>query len=510
MTRITPKHLHFTSLIIVAVSLAVGAPHPVTAQAPVGSDSKAEGKLRSTVLHKKAYIASSAVSPPEAGVQLLMGILQRIGTEPQIAMKKPHQMEEASASNQLFMQNATDPALAIRPQALQRKLQVEKAAAPASEPNIIAVLPKTKTFKTENWQGAQMDRDETAGKSESGASGGFINQAAAGMKNSSANKEYEKRNVHDLRTNINRLYEGLKFVDNITAKKSADGDDADSLQEAETKTIKTGGATRGTVISYAPKITDYSSQSGVVAPGASRNAGFGASNGGSYKPPEILQIARERAERADAKDKETFMKADQPAAYRTMRQYQNTAADSLDGAAPADLNMFNSSSSRSKGRSAPAMGTPSGMHIAYMPPSLVAGIPGLRLGSAEDQVDMYLRDKGAVDRKEVNGWKVWSLSSKGKTALQIYLRNGIVEAFRVFDHAYVPDRLGVSLSNKLGLMKQKFGEPAFILKEPSARGSDGHGAKNYVYPVSQVSFQLSRATPDAAPTIQSLLLFQFL
>lgn len=501
MTRITTKHLHVTSMIIVAISLAVGARNPVTAQAPVGSDSKCEGTVKGTLLHKKSYIASSAVSPPEAGVQLLMGILQRIGNEPLIAMKKPQQMEEAPTSNHMFMQNATDPALAIRPQALQRKQQVATKIAPA-EP-LLAALPKKESFKAENWQGAQMDRDEGSSKaseSQSQSSGGYINQASSGAKNSPGNNEYNRRNVQDLRTNINRLYEGLKFVDSITAKK-AEGDDGDSIQDAETKTIKSGGATRGTVISYAPRITDYSSQSAV---GASRNAGFSAPAGNvtSYKPPEALQIIRER----DAKDKETFMKADQPAAYRTMRQYQNNAVpDALDTSV-ADQNMF---TSKAKGRSS-AMGAPSSMHIAYIPPSLVAGIPGLRLGSTEDQVDAYLRDKGSVNRKEVNGWKVWSLTSKGKTALQIYLRNGIVEAFRVFDHAYVPDRLGVGLSNKLGSMKQKFGEPAFILKEPSAGGTNGHGAKNYVYPVSQVSFQLSRSTPDAAPTIQSLLLFQFL
>jgi len=35
-------------------------------------------------------------------------------------------------------------------------------------------------------------------------------------------------------------------------------------------------------------------------------------------------------------------------------------------------------------------------------------------------------------------------------------------------------------------------------------------AKNYVYPISQVSFQLSRPNASSAPQVLSMLLFKFL
>ncbi|MBX9692292.1 MAG: hypothetical protein K2Z81_07915, partial [Cyanobacteria bacterium] len=106
----------------------------------------------------------------------------------------------------------------------------------------------------------------------------------------------------------------------------------------------------------------------------------------------------------------------------------------------------------------------------------------------------------------VKGWKVLSLQEdKGRTVLQVYVRNGIVEACRIFDKSYVPTRIGINLDSSLRQMKRKFGEPAFMLGEVGERG-----VKNYVYPVSQVCFQLARPKDDKDPEVQSLLLFRFL
>jgi hypothetical protein len=152
------------------------------------------------------------------------------------------------------------------------------------------------------------------------------------------------------------------------------------------------------------------------------------------------------------------------------------------------------------------------MHVAYLPPQLVSGIPGLRLGVPEAQVESYLRSKGIITKQKYNGWNVWSLQNNSrKTLLQIYLRNGIVEAFRVFDQAYVPEGLGVALNDKLETMKKKFGEPQFTLAEPTnTAGGTIPGKKNYVYPVNQVSFQLAREAPSDPVLVKSLLLFQFI
>jgi len=82
----------------------------------------------------------------------------------------------------------------------------------------------------------------------------------------------------------------------------------------------------------------------------------------------------------------------------------------------------------------------------------------------------------------------------------------------VFDPKYVPASLGINISDNLAAMKQKFGEPSFILEEPNVKN-----AKNYVYPVSQISFQLARPLQDKSksqiqskPQILSLMLFRFL
>ncbi|MGC5184045.1 hypothetical protein ACPXBI_28750, partial [Escherichia coli] len=57
-------------------------------------------------------------------------------------------------------------------------------------------------------------------------------------------------------------------------------------------------------------------------------------------------------------------------------------------------------------------------------------------------------------------------------------------------------------------IKEKFGEPAFILPEP-AGGRSIEAGKNYIYPISQVSFALARSHDKAkpAPQVVSMLIF---
>ena len=76
---------------------------------------------------------------------------------------------------------------------------------------------------------------------------------------------------------------------------------------------------------------------------------------------------------------------------------------------------------------------------------------------------------------------------------------------RIFDRTLVPGEIGVGLGDSLQAMKSKFGEPAFLIREPSS-SSRQPGGQNYVYPISQVSFQLSRVN-NGAPQVVSVLIF---
>jgi hypothetical protein len=82
------------------------------------------------------------------------------------------------------------------------------------------------------------------------------------------------------------------------------------------------------------------------------------------------------------------------------------------------------------------------------------------------------------------------------------MRNGLLDAMRIFDQTLIGPDFGVTLGDSLARVKEKFGEPAFILQEP------GPGAgQNYIYPISQVGFQLARPAPGDQPRVVSLLIF---
>lgn len=86
--------------------------------------------------------------------------------------------------------------------------------------------------------------------------------------------------------------------------------------------------------------------------------------------------------------------------------------------------------------------------------------------------------------------------------MQVYVRHGLVEALRIFDNAFIAPDFGVHLNDDVSTVKAKFGEPAFMQDEPECPS-----AKNYVYPISQVSFELTRASNSPSPKVVSVLIF---
>lgn len=143
--------------------------------------------------------------------------------------------------------------------------------------------------------------------------------------------------------------------------------------------------------------------------------------------------------------------------------------------------------------------------IALLPPNVATGIPLVRLGAQQTQVSQALKELGTMRSVQVNGWTVLSWyrsASPDKPALALYIRHGIVNAMRIFDASLIGADFGVNLGQDLDCVKEKFGEPSFILSEPLP----GTG-KNYVYPISQIAFQLFRSKTYDTPKVASILIF---
>lgn len=144
--------------------------------------------------------------------------------------------------------------------------------------------------------------------------------------------------------------------------------------------------------------------------------------------------------------------------------------------------------------------------IAMLPPNVVTGIPlgNVSLGKSEALVVSSLGRIGKLKQQRIRNWTVYSWSKKegnGAEALQLFFRHGQLDAIRVYDSSLVGVDFGVSPGDPLERVKERFGEPSFLLPEPGANSE-----KNYIYPISQVGFQLSRRS-DSSPMVVSILIF---
>lgn len=142
--------------------------------------------------------------------------------------------------------------------------------------------------------------------------------------------------------------------------------------------------------------------------------------------------------------------------------------------------------------------------IALLPPNVATGIPLVSLGTSQMQVASALSNMGQLKEQKINRWSVmtWKKPETGTTALQLFFRNGLLDAIRIFDPTLVAPDFGVAPGDSLERVKEKFGEPAFLLQEPTS----GMG-QNYIYPISQVGFQLARGSGNTPPKVVSILIF---
>ncbi len=146
------------------------------------------------------------------------------------------------------------------------------------------------------------------------------------------------------------------------------------------------------------------------------------------------------------------------------------------------------------------------LDIALLPPTLIRGIPLLSLGDSQQKIlKAVAEQKNLVVKQEpVHGWLVYSVykNRSPESSVQVFLRQGMVEAIRVFDSSFLRPDFDIRLGDDLFKVKEKFGEPAFILAEKRIKLT-----QNYIYPLNQVGFQFSRPISNESPKLESMLIF---
>lgn len=489
-------------------------------------------------------------SRAESGVKLLVGIFARLGNEPQLALKSENRLLASSKNKSGFdrdtqsqllaaaQSNAsnyqsrnsqfansinnqyTDPALAIRPRAVSRKSASDKFI--PIQGVTIAMAPQKKTF----YKGESHDekRDERG--------------SAAGQGGTSP------------------LAEGSRS----DAEKKSDADSSSSMRSRDDSPVKifAGPSSTSNALPASSNEKNYIREFGKAAnaPAAPAIASYGRSldRGINIIDEPLGSNRRQSQAKAEETANGIIRPTEQPGLFKYVREHKKetpkdspkenlrdsfrdnskdlafgsqSAAGALDQLNESKLINKQKLKSAKLQNSAPvsivsenemtleAQQDGSPLQVAFLPPSTVHGINGLPLGASEADTAKFFKNRGNLSRSFISGWKVWTLLDGQQTPiLQVYLRNGRTEAFRIFNQSYVPAGLGVAINDELPSMKGKFGEPSFILEEPgikpqAAAQSATIVAKNYVYPVSQVSFQLVRNGPSS-PHIHSLLLFRYL
>lgn len=501
-----------------------------------------------------ANLPLSDFSRVDSGVKLLVGIFARLGNEPQLALKNDNRLIAAAKNKAGFdrdnqsqllaaapsgaasnlqrnqFSNAinnqyTDPALAIRPRAVNRKAVADKFI-PINGVTI-AMAPQKKSY----YKGDIRDeKSSVAGISGIGGIGG----AGQAPQAESSKAESEKRSDSE------RKMESDSFANS----RSRDDSSVKIFAGPSSTSSAQAGFSEKTYIREFGKAAN--SQAAPASPSVSGSV-RGLERGINIIEEPVAASRRQSVQKAEETANGIIRPTEQPGLFKYVREHmkespkdspkENVKESARESSRDSTLALQNVSALDQLGESKVAYkqrlkgaklqsnlsivsdnevtleaqqeGAP--LQIAFLPPSTVHGINGLPLGASEADTAKFFKNRGNLSRSFISGWKVWTLLDlQQNPILQVYLRNGRTEAFRIFSQSYVPGGLGVAINDELASMKGKFGEPAFILEEPGMKPQSASIlAKNYVYPVSQVSFQLVRKGPTS-PQIHSLLLFRYL
>ncbi|MBK9202269.1 MAG: hypothetical protein IPL73_07510 [Candidatus Obscuribacter sp.] len=575
---------HITRLERLSLSWALALTAIVCSAGQSMAFDKDQSKSKATFVSDKkikpiAIVATNAsdkveISQAEAGLKLLINIFNRLGNEPQLALKNELQsrsgdmridkkqmvanasqfggsggaMDQDGINSNMLVSN-TDPALAIRPQG-SRRLNVGRAVLNKTVPvDSIAIAMAKEEHKP---YARPMLAEKAGGKA-----------AASGM-----SADYSK--VASLKSADEGFSDQEKSLDvqANNVKKTSRSEEIAANRRKQVAIPYLAGSNRSTIVPLqdqnhirefkgevglqtlddAPKVNDYRA-TGFVG---SKEVTLGESDAGIIRPseqPGLFKYVKEHKQQqlpsdiprdALAKDSMQTVKAKgdlqsmpvpasaAPAALpqssiasRANRQSAryNYEPNSYGVADKKSKSSFNAPppavSSESLGRmrqSSYSVNQVASPLVAFLPPSTIRGISGLALGSKESDTVAYFKERGKSKVTDSHGWKIYTLLNSDNTiALQAYVHNGFTEALRVFQPNFVPSSIGVTIADDLSEMKSKFGEPSFILEEPRASDEGTKVmAKNYVYPLSQLGFQLARPVSDAKPQIKSVLLFRYL
>jgi len=560
-----------STLAITAAAGFVATTFAITGGAPARSDESMGALTVVRPKVSRAHATDSRVAPPQSGVKLLEDIMQHMQrSSPQLAMAKnkqsriyQQQIQQNAASAP--QSQLTDQLLAIKPKekykpsdnrtlayapqqayagvggvargyANSEAFEESKAIASKKELDMDEArskLPQVKDSRRARAEGAPVAEPQagdyertsqhanvTAGIESDKSRQRFdyapnsyqnMGKAASNVPASvpqaaqSLSPEAQRR----LGSSVGNLMNGLRQINELNQM----ANDAVANATANTRDAKTlrKGAYQQSQLKSAPmliadrpqNITEYGrsmwagadqgaqTQSIAQAPmGVGVHSALQGATNGSLAPPPI----------AESTSSANVLRPNQPGLYRTTREFN--AGGGGGGAATGDAfsGTQNEQAARMKGIS----------HVdkvALLPPNVITGIPIIRLGSSAIEANRTLSGMGSITKQQIGAWTVWSLNRAytHETMLQIYMRHNIVEAMRIFDSSLIAQDFGVRLGDALPDVKRRFGEPAFILCEPSIPG--GAPAQNYVYPISQVGFQLARPSNDGAPQVVSLLIF---
>jgi len=529
----------FSKALAVSLSVSIGALTNIasTGGAPLAlENSKMVGRMMALPA------ANNHAPPPVAGIKLLEDIFTRMHSLPQLAINKSKSVGGQQAQNSAL----TDPMLAIKPKEVYRGNQQKIAYAPQQARSYSAPIgakdadalygdeeqdrkrdeaapqPKAKAAKkqlekTRSYAAARslqivdgrpVVRDfreapiaaaspapASAASYQAGSGGYAPGQNAVPAVANSGGSVFDHPGFIGLRNSINRFAGAVGTLQN--AQQNSDmiaqsQSEQPAYQQRMSPLRRTNAIDKAAPHSVAMAsqtgIQEYSATNGKTA--AARGAMYQSQNmaqGAPQSPPAEPQL--QQATSPTALPGEVTMKSDvsirppeAPSVYRTTHEYSQ------------------------QGSNAPAKPVTMAMQV----PNVISGIPLVRLGENESTAQSALSTVGSVVKQEYKtGWRVYSVTKAGtrETAAQLYVKHGMVEGMRVFDATLMPGDLGVCLGDNLTSVKSKFGEPAFFISEPNAGHDPASAGLNYVYPISQVSFELARVTKRGAPQVVSMLLF---
>lgn len=413
-------------------------------------------------------------------------IFLRLHNLPQLAMKKAKQTLAFQNQAAQIAQGPTDPLLAIKPKETPKKGET-KAQVNIAFPRTIAMLPSSVAGKVLNE--AQQERAATENREE-----------RKDLSRGNLIRSEQERAQKDSE-GIGRQGRAASFSDSSLRAFSY-------YSNRGVQDKRYSDFTRGQRLSDQPRITEFPGESQPSQAKNERSRLSSITNSSNADallrakqsmstpmappaPAPLYKIVREFLN--NPKNTNALKEKSDLLAGKIEEQsgYSDEVYDGLSGDAPVfKQQRYSSADNRF-------------VEVALLPPSVITGIPLMRLGVSENEATKILASRGIVNKQLIGEWTVWSLLKphSKETMLQVYLRHGMVEAIRIFDGAFVSPQLGIRFGDTLSAVKQRFGEPRFILSEPASYG------QNYVYPISQVCFQLARIRTDSTPQVVSLLIF---